>query len=106
MVRPSAERVLLIGDADHEVREALLQAVPAAQVTSVSSVFEGIAELSGGASGSAAAGGAYTAVIAAAEPIERRAEAAVRTLRDVGGNARLVLFGTAHHEILSRRMRS
>src|SRR5439155_2773519 len=68
-----------------------------AQVTSVHGVFDGIAELSSGA---------YTAVLAAAEPIERRPEAAVRTLRQLAGKARLMLFGHPTLEPLSRKMLS
>ncbi len=97
MVRPLQHRVLLIGDPRREVYGALAQALPAAQVTSVGSVFEGIAEL---------AGGAYTAVVAAAEPIERRPEAAVRTLRELAGDSRLILFGHPTLELLSRKMLS
>ena len=66
----------------------------------MSSVFDGIAEL-GAAVGSAAP---FTTVIAAAEPIERRPEAAVRALRDLAGDGRLVLFGPATMEPLSRKM--
>ena len=95
MVRMLQERVLLIGDAQRDVQTALMQAVPGAQVTSVPSLFDGIAEL---------AGGRYTTVLAAAEPLERRPEAAVRTLRDLAGEARLLLFGHPTLEILSRKM--
>ena len=95
MVRLAPERVLLIGDTGREVQDALSQAVPAAQVTSVTSIFDGIAELSGGN---------YTTVMAAAEPIERRPEAAVRTLRDLAGDGRVILFGHATLELLSRKM--
>jgi len=98
VVRQTCERVLLIGDAEREVHSALERAVPDAQVTSVASVFDGIAEL--GASGASA----FTTVIAAAEPIERRPEAAVRALRDLTGDGRLVLFGPATMELLSRKM--
>src|SRR5687767_4101356 len=79
MVRIAPERVLLIGDSLRELQAALSQAAPAAQITSVPSVFDGIAEL---------AGGSYTTVIApAGGAVERRPEAAVRTLREVGGGA-------------------
>jgi len=97
MVRPVQHRVLLIGDPRREVYGALAQALPAAQVTSVGSVFEGIAELTGSS---------YTAVVAAAEPIERRPEAAVRTLRELAGDSRLILFGHPTLELLSRKMLS
>ena len=95
MVRLAQHRVLLIGDPQRDVYGALVQALPAAQVTSVGSVFEGIAELTGGG---------YTAVVAAAEPIERRPEAAVRVLRELAGDGRLVLFGHPTLELLSRKM--
>jgi two-component system cell cycle response regulator len=89
------ERVLLIGDAQRDVQSALMQAVPGAQVTSVPTLFDGIAELSGNR---------YTTVLAAAEPLERRPEAAVRTLRELAGDARVLLFGHPTLEILSRKM--
>jgi GGDEF domain-containing protein len=97
MVRPVQHRVLLIGDARREVYGALAQALPAAQVTSVGSMFEGIAELTSGT---------FTAVVAAAEPVERRPEAAVRTLRELAGESRLILFGHPTLELLSRKMLS
>jgi GGDEF domain-containing protein len=95
MVRMQHERVLLIGDAEHVVQAALMQAVPAAQVTCVPTLFDGIAELSGNR---------FTTILAAAEPLERRPEAAVRTLRELAGDARLLLFGHPTLEILSRKM--
>jgi GGDEF domain-containing protein len=98
VVRQTSERVLLIGDAEREVYNALSRAVPGAEVTAVASVFDGIAEL--GAAGASS----FTTVIAAAEPIERRPEAAVRALRDLTGDGRLILFGPATMELLSRKM--
>jgi len=95
MVRLAQEHVLLIGDADREVSAALAQALPDAQVKSVASVFDAIAELSQEK---------YTTVIAPAEPIERRPEAAVRTLRDLAGDGRLLLFGHPTLEPVSRKM--
>src|SRR5688500_16872537 len=95
MIRLVPQRVLLIGDSDRQVQGALAQSMPGAQVTSVPNYFDGIAEL---------AANGYTAVLAAAEPIERRPEAAVRTLRDVAGDARIVLFGHPTLEPLSRKM--
>lgn len=95
MVRLLQERVLLIGDAQHDVQAALAEALPHAQVTSVATLFDGIAELSGGR---------FTTVLASAEPLERRPEAAVRTLRELAGDARLMLFGHPTLEILSRKM--
>jgi len=108
MVRLTQERVLLIGDAKRDVEAAIVQAAPGAQVTAVATVFDGIAELASPSpvSGSALAGAsaAYTTVIAAVEPIERRPEAAVRTLRELAREARLILFGHPTLELLSRKM--
>jgi GGDEF domain-containing protein len=95
MVRMAHERILLIGDTSRQVLPALAQAMPAAQVTHVSNWFEGIAEL---------AGGSYTSILAATEPIERRPEAAVRTLRQLAGEGRLLLFGHPTLEPISRKM--
>src|SRR3954453_14499126 len=95
MVRLAHERVLLIGDPYRQVHAALTQALPGAQVTSVPSYFDGLAELTANA---------YTAVVAAAEPIERRPEAAVRQLRELAGESRVVLFGHPTLELLSRKM--
>ena len=95
MVRLLHERVLLIGDAQRDVQSALAEALPGAQVTAVPTFFDGIAELTGNR---------FTTVLAAAEPLERRPEAAVRTLRELAGDARLLLFGHPTLEILSRKM--
>jgi len=95
MVRLVHERVLLIGDARREIQAALVQAAPEALVTHVPTLFDGIAELSASK---------YTTVLAAAEPLERRPEAAVRALRESAGDARLLLFGHPTLEILSRKM--
>ena len=95
MVRLAPERVLLIGDPQREVQAALSHALPGAQVTSVPTFFDGVAELTAAR---------YTAVLAAAEPIERRPEAAVRTLRELAGDGRLILFGHPSLELLSRKM--
>jgi GGDEF domain-containing protein len=95
MVRLAHERVLLIGDAYRQVHGALAQALPSAHVTSVPSFFDGVAEL---------VANNFTAVIAAAEPIERRPEAAVRTLRELTGDGRVVLFGHPTLELLNRKM--
>lgn len=89
------EKILVIGDGDRAVQTALRSAVPAAEVNAVPGVFEGIHELSRSN---------YSAVLAAAEPIERRPEAAVRTLRELVGRGRLVLFGHPTLEPLSRKM--
>jgi GGDEF domain-containing protein len=97
MSRITHERVLLIGDHDRQMQSALSQAMPNALVTSVPTYFDGVAELSAGA---------YGAILAAAEPIERRPEAAVKTLRQLAGNGRLLLFGHPTLEPLSRKMLS
>ena len=89
------ERVLVIGDAQRELQGALLSALPGAGVTAVSTLFDAIAEL---------AAGRFTTVLAAAEPLERRPEAAVKTLRELAGDARLLLFGHPTLEILSQKM--
>jgi PleD family two-component response regulator len=95
MVRLSQERVLVIGDSDRQVFIALAQAIPTAQVRAVSTIFDAIAELSHEQ---------YTTVLAAAEPMERRPEAAVRTLRELSGDSRLLLFGDPTLEPLSQKM--
>ena len=98
MVRPATpDRILLIGDARHDLQPAVLAASPGAQVVAVASVFDAIAELSART---------YTTVLAAAEPIERRPESAVRTLRGLTGAGRLLLFGHPTLEPLSRKMLS
>src|SRR4051794_29169532 len=99
MARLNPERVLLIGDAKRDVQSALLQAAPGAQVTSVATVFDGIAELSANP-----AVNPYTTVMAAVEPVERRPEAAVRALRGLSRDGRLILFGDPTRETLSRKM--
>ena len=95
MPRPTSEKILLIGDARHDLQPALLAASPGAHVVAVASVFDAIAELSARS---------YTTVLAAAEPIERRPESAVRTLRELTGAGRLLLFGHPTLEPLSRKM--
>jgi len=95
MVRLAQERVLLIGDAQRDVQSALTQAIPGAQITSVATVFDGIAELTHAA---------FSTVLASVEPIERRPEAALRTLRSLAGESRLVLFGHPTLEVLARKM--
>jgi PleD family two-component response regulator len=69
--------------------------MPAAHITAVPNYFEAIAELSSNQ---------YTAVLASAEPIERRPEAAVRTLRQMAADARLILFCDPTLETTSRKM--
>jgi GGDEF domain-containing protein len=95
MVRMNPERVLLIGDSQRQIEAALAQAVPTAQITTVGYDFDGIAELTANP---------YTAVLAAAEPIERRPDVAVKTLRELAPDARLVLFGHPTLDPLTRKM--
>lgn len=95
MVRLTGERVLIVADDERQVRTAVNNALPGAQVTSVATMFDALAELSGRS---------YTAILAAAEPIERRPEAAVRALREVAGDGRIILFGHPTLELLSRKM--
>ena len=95
MVRASQERVLLIGDVDRQMYSTVTQALPNAQVKSVASLFDGIAELSNEH---------YTTVMASVEPMERRPESAVRTLRELSGHGRLLLFGHPTLEPLSQKM--
>src|SRR4051812_47344551 len=96
------ERILLIGDRDRGVHAALAQVLPGAEVVVVPNYFDAIAELSG--QPSSGAGERYTTVLAAAEPIERRPEAAVKALRELSGDGRLLLFGHPTLEPLSRKM--
>jgi GGDEF domain-containing protein len=95
MVRLSNERVLLIGDSDRLMYSTVTQALPTAQVKSVPSLFDGIAELSHER---------YTTVLASVEPMERRPEAAMRTLRELSADGRLLLFGHPTLEPLSQKM--
>jgi GGDEF domain-containing protein len=95
MLRLAHERVLLIGDADRQVQSTLCQAIPSAHVKSVGSIFDAIAELTHDE---------YTIVLSAVEPIERRPEAAVKTLRELSGEGRLLLFGHPTLEPLSQKM--
>ena len=76
MPRIGQEKVLLIADPQRDVHGALIAAIPSATVTAVNDYFDGIAELTANQ---------YTTVVASAEPIERRPEAAVRQLRELAG---------------------
>lgn len=89
------EKILVIGDHDRQIHSALSQVLPSADVTSVPSYFDAIADL---------AGTTYTAVLASAAPIERRPESAVRTLRELAGESRILLFGNPGLEPISRKM--
>src|SRR3954467_13699578 len=89
------EKILLIGDYDRQGHAALAHVLPSADITSVPSYFDAIADL---------AGTSYTTVLAAAAPIERRPEPAVKTLRELAGDSRLLLFGNPGYEPLSRKM--
>ncbi len=95
MVRITNQHILLIGDTRRQMSASLAQALPAVRITRADSIFDGVAEL---------AAHSYTTVLAAVEPIERRPESAVKTLRQAAGNARLMLFGHATLEPLSRKM--
>jgi GGDEF domain-containing protein/DNA-binding response OmpR family regulator len=95
MVRATQERVLLIGDVDRQMYSTVTQAMPSAEVKCVASLFDGIAELSQEH---------YTTVLASVEPMERRPESAVRTLRELSGDGRLLLFGHPTLEPLSQKM--
>ncbi|HEY7115006.1 MAG TPA: diguanylate cyclase [Tepidisphaeraceae bacterium] len=95
MARIGQEKVLLIADPQREVHGAIIAALPSATVTAVNDYFDAIAELSANP---------YTTVFASAEPIERRPEAAVRQLRELTGDGRLILFGQPSLEGLSRKM--
>lgn len=89
------DRVLLIGDSANGMRKALDEAMPGVEITVAPTVFDGLAEL---------VAGRYSAVLANAEPIERRPEAAVRELRELAGDSRVVVFGGATLEPLARKM--
>ncbi|MDQ3440597.1 MAG: GGDEF domain-containing protein [Planctomycetota bacterium] len=97
MSRVAHERILLVGDATRELQGALSEAMPGAHVTSVGTYFDAIAEITAHP---------YTTVLAAAEPIERRPEAAVKSLRQAAGEARVLLFGQPSLEPVSRKMLS
>lgn len=87
--------ILLIGDRDRHVADALSSAVPHASVTPVDTVFDGLAEMRERQ---------FDTVVSAIEPIERRPEPAVDAIRRLIGDGRLVLFGQTSLEPLSRKM--
>jgi two-component system, cell cycle response regulator len=95
MARYAQQRVLVIGDSGRDIAAAVSEAMPGATVRHATSIFDGIAELSQES---------YAAVLAAAEPVGQRAEAAVRTLRELTGDGRLVLYGDVSQEPLGIKM--
>ncbi len=95
MLSLSSEKILLIGDGDRALQSAITQIVPTAQLVAVPTVFDALAELSSSN---------FSAIFAPVEPIERRPEAAVRALRDLAGDTRVMLFGHPTLEPLSRKM--
>jgi GGDEF domain-containing protein len=95
MVRLIQEHILLIGDARRELEPALALAAPTARVTRAETLFDAIAD-------APAAG--YSTVVANTEPIERRPEAAVKMLRELAGEGRVVLFGHPTLEPVARKM--
>lgn len=95
MSRVMSEKILLIGDRDRSLAPMIAQALPDARLVAVGSVFDGLSELSSGK---------FTTVIASAEPIERRPEPAVRALRELAGEARVLLFGSPSLEPINRKM--
>jgi two-component system, cell cycle response regulator len=95
MITRDSSRILLVGESAGAMYSALSSAAPRSEIVTTPTVFDAIAELSAGE---------FHAVFCPAEPIERRAESAVATLRGVAGDARLILFGHPTHEPLSRRM--
>lgn len=95
MAATPTQRILVIGDPDRQLQALVGQVMPGATVRHAANLFDGIAEL---------AQDRYSAVLAGAQPISRRPEAALRTLRELTGTGRIVLFGDAAQEPLSRRM--
>lgn len=91
----SNDNILLIADHDRQVHDALKVALPESRVHRVSNWFDAIGELSAHE---------YTGVVASVEPIETRPEPAVRVMRELLGNGRLILFGHTTLEQLSRKM--
>jgi GGDEF domain-containing protein len=95
MITRDSSRILLVGESAGAMHSALSSAAPRSEIVTTPTVFDAIAELSAGE---------FHAVFCPAEPIERRAESAVATLRGVAGDARLILFGHPTLEPLSRKM--
>ncbi|HWB54835.1 MAG TPA: GGDEF domain-containing protein [Tepidisphaeraceae bacterium] len=95
MAARESSRILLVGESTEPMRSALTSAAPRSEIITTPTVFDAIAELSANE---------FQAVFFPAEPIERRPESAVETLRSVAGDARLVLFGHPTLEPISRKM--
>lgn len=95
MVRLGNENILVIGDRDRRMHTSVANAMPAASVTSVQSVFDALAELNAGV---------YSGVLVNVSPIESRPEAATRALREAASDARLVVYSDPVHEPLSRTL--
>lgn len=91
----NGENILLIGDEQRQLRDALVRTLPHAKIVCVESYFDGIAEL---------ACSSYQTIFAASEPIERRPQAAISTLRKASNEGRIILFGQPAMEPLTRRM--
>ncbi len=95
MVRLGNENILVIGDRDRRMHTSVANAMPAASVTSVQSVFDALAELNAGV---------YSGVLVNIGPIESRPEAATRALREAAAEARLVVYSEPAREPLSRTL--
>jgi ActR/RegA family two-component response regulator len=95
MVRLGNENILVVGDRDRRMHTSVANAMPAASVTSVQSVFDALAELNAGV---------YSGVLVNIDPIESRPEAATRALREAASEARLVVYSEPAHEPLSRTL--
>jgi GGDEF domain-containing protein len=92
----ASEKILLVGDREGHVHDAIASAMTDAQIVRATNVFDGIAELHGAP---------FSAVVASVEPIERRPEPAVIAMRRlVGERGRVLLFGHSTLEPLSRKM--
>src|SRR5437763_1783581 len=94
MSRLSAEHVLVIGGGSG-LGQAAAQLLSGGRISQMDNWFTAFHFL---------AQNHVSTILAAAEPIERRPESAVRTLRQMAGDARIVLFGDPTLEPLSRKM--
>lgn len=93
----AADRVLLIADDRRELADALGMAAPTSNAVHVSNWFDALAELRSRD---------YAAVVARVEPIQHRAEPAVRAVRELLGEGKLVLVAPPALEPLSRELRN